>query len=169
MILQLSLSLVAFRVHRACLTCFFFNRGCRSRVAVLHAPGCVPQDFLELLIVFNTKRVVAKVQAMAPAVGAAVAPRRVMKRRRGEQAQDEADAPIADAPQALAQPADAADAAAAGAVTMVTEPAADCDIKVIWSVLAICSAYLHRECSYRNRAIVKSCDLDLCCFLFPWV
>ena len=96
---------------------------------------------------FNTKRVVAKVQAMAPAVGAAVAPRRVMKRRRGEQAQDEADAPIADAPQALPQPADAADAAAAGAVTMVTEPGPDCDVKVVWGVLAICSAYLHRECS----------------------
>jgi hypothetical protein len=88
-----------------------------------------------LLIQFNKKRVVARVQVVTPVGGAAAAPRRAVKRRRGEQAQEDEDAARPVAPQAPAPPVNAADAVAVGAVTMLSEPGPDCDIK-------FCSAYL---------------------------
>jgi hypothetical protein len=104
--------------------------------------ACAPQDFLDLLIQFNKKRVVARVQVVTPVGGAAAAPRRAVKRRRGEQAQEDEDAARPVAPQAPAPPVNAADAVAVGAVTMLSEPGPDCDIKVGVGVLGFCSAYL---------------------------
>ena len=83
-----------------------------------------------MLIQFNKKRVVAKVQVLTAVGGAVAVPRRAAKRRRGEQVQEDDNASRPVAPPVPAPAVNAADALAAGGVTMLPEPGPDCDIKV---------------------------------------